>query len=209
MLRCAITDRSIFAGNEDQRLEALVQQAAHWARQGIEIIQLREKDLSPPELTELARRILQAISPTRSLFLVNSSLEAAIASRAHGVHISFRNPSASHAEILARYAAAGLPTPIVTVSCHTLSEVQQAAVTTPDAILFAPVFGKTVAGRFVSQATGLDALRDACRLAHPIPVIALGGVTLGRAKMCLQAGAAGVAGIRLFHDNNLSPNTTS
>jgi thiamine-phosphate pyrophosphorylase len=201
VLRCAITDRTIFPGNDDQRLDALVQQAALWSRQGIELIQLREKDLPTPVLTNIARRILQQTN--RSILIVNSSLDAAIAARAHGVHVSFQNPAASHTEILERYAAAGLPTPIVTVSCHTLNQVRQASATTPDAILFAPVFGKTVGHRFVSTPTGLDALRDACRLAHPIPVIALGGVTLGRARLCLQAGAAGVAGIRLFH-NHLS-----
>ena len=198
MLRCAITDRSTFPGNDDQRIDALVQQAALWSRQGIEIIQLREKDLPTPVLTTLARRILERT--TRSILIVNSSLDAAIAARAHGVHISFKSPAASHIEIVERYAAAHLPTPIVTVSCHTLSEVQQASATNPDAILFAPVFGKIVANRFVAAPTGLDALRDACRLAHPVPVIALGGVTLGRARLCLQAGAAGVAGIRLFHN---------
>ena len=200
MLRCAITDRTIFPGDDDQRLEAVVQQATRWANQGIEIIQIREKDLPASVLADVARRILKL--STRAIVLINSSLDAAIASRAHGVHISFRNPAASHTEIVERYAAAGLPTPIVTVSCHTLDQVRQARVTTPDAILFAPVFGKTVARRFVTAPTGLDALRDACRIAHPIPVIALGGVTLGRARLCLQAGAAGVAGIRLFHNNS-------
>jgi len=200
VLRCAITDRTIFPGDDDQRLEAVVQQASRWATQGIEIIQIREKDLPASVLADVARRILKL--STRTIVLINSSLEAAIASRAHGVHISFQNPSASHTEIVERYAAAGLPTPIVTVSCHTLDQVRQARVTTPDAILFAPVFGKTVARRFVSAPTGLDTLRDACRIAHPIPVIALGGVTLGRARLCLQAGAAGVAGIRLFYNNS-------
>jgi thiamine-phosphate pyrophosphorylase len=200
VLRCAITDRTIFPGDDDQRLEALVQQATRWATQGIEIIQIREKDLPASVLADLARRILKL--STRTIVLINSSLEAAIASRAHGVHISFRNPAASHTEIVERYAAAGLPTPIVTVSCHTLDEVRETRVATPDAILFAPVFGKTVARRFVTAPTGLDTLRDACRIAHPIPVIALGGVTLGRARLCLQAGAAGVAGIRLFHNNS-------
>jgi thiamine-phosphate pyrophosphorylase len=200
VLRCAITDRNIFPGDDEQRLEAVVQQATRWINQGIEIIQIREKDLPTAVLADVARRILQIGSG--SLVLVNSAVEAAIAARAHGVHISFQNPAASHTEILQRYAAAGLPTPIVTISCHTLDEVRQARATTPDAILFAPVFGKTVARRFVSAPTGLDTLREACRIAHPIPVIALGGVTLGRARLCLQAGAAGVAGIRLFHNNS-------
>jgi thiamine-phosphate pyrophosphorylase len=200
VLRCAITDRTIFPGNEDERIAALVQQAIRWSDQRIEIIQIREKDLPAPEIADMAHRILQATSPTRSIVLVNSCIEAAIAARAHGVHISSHHGAISQEEVRRRYAAAGLPHPIITVSCHSIEEIQRAIATTPDAILFAPVFGKVVAGKSVSPAIGLKALREACRAANPIPVLALGGVTLGRAKMCIEAGAAGVAGIRIFHD---------
>ncbi|MCL2661284.1 MAG: thiamine phosphate synthase, partial [Acidobacteriaceae bacterium] len=99
-----------------------------------------------------------------------------------------------------RYRAAGLSTPLVTVSCHSIDEIERVRAGQPDAILYAPVFGKVVAGKTVTQATGLEALRSACRAAAPIPVLALGGVTHGRALLCLEAGAAGVAGIRLFHN---------
>ena len=34
-------------------------------------------------------------------------------------------------------------------------------------------------------------------------MIALGGVTLENAKACIQAGAAGIAGIRLFQENEM------
>jgi len=68
-----------------------------------------------------------------------------------------------------------------------------------DAILFAPVFGKSVGGEVVASGQGLDRLRAACQIAGPMPVFALGGVTLDNAEACLDAGAAGVAGIRLFH----------
>jgi len=205
VLRCAITDRSIFPGNDDdERIAALVQQAARWSEQRIEIIQIREKDLPAPDVAEITRKILEATSPARSIVLVNSSIEAAIASRAHGVHISSHHGAISQEEVRRRYAAAGLPDPIITISCHSLEEIQRASAFTPDAILFAPVFGKVIAGKSVSPAAGLKALRDACRAASPIPVLALGGVTLGRAKMCIEAGAAGVAGIRIFHDFALS-----
>ncbi len=46
--------------------------------------------------------------------------------------------------------------------------------------------------------SGLALLRDACQIASPVPVLALGGVTDGNAAGCLQAGAVGFAGIRLF-----------
>ena len=48
---------------------------------------------------------------------------------------------------------------------------------------------------------GLVALQQACRA--KIPVFALGGITLENAVACLHAGAAGVAGIRLFQENRI------
>ena len=67
-----------------------------------------------------------------------------------------------------------------------------------DAILFSPVFGKQVDNRQVLEGMGLGALEAACRAAAPTPVLALGGVEPDTMEACLAAGAAGVAGIRLF-----------
>ena len=50
--------------------------------------------------------------------------------------------------------------------------------------------------------TGLDALHQACRA--QIPVLALGGITLQNAKSCLEAGAGGIAAIRLFQENDIA-----
>ncbi len=201
MLRCAITDRTIFPGDENQRIAALIQQARQWCQEGIEIIQLREKDLPASDIADIARQILKSIVPGRSILIINTSVEAAIASRAHGVHVSSHHGAISQAEVRRRFAVAGRPDPIVTVSCHSLEEIRRASLDTPDAILFAPVFGKVVAGKTVTPAAGLKSLREACEAAAPIPVLALGGVTLGRAQMCLDAGAAGVAGVRIFHES--------
>jgi thiamine-phosphate pyrophosphorylase len=200
MLRCAITDRTLFPGDDDQRIAALIQQSILWSRKGIEIIQLREKDLPASMVAEIARKILRGIVPGRSLLLINTSVEAAIAARAHGVHIASHHGAISQIEARRRFTAAGLPDPIVTISCHSVEEIRRARVYTPDAIVFAPVFGKVVAGKTVTPAVGLKSLQQACDAAAPIPVLAMGGVTLGRAQMCLDAGAAGVAGIRIFHE---------
>jgi thiamine-phosphate pyrophosphorylase len=199
MLRCAITDRTIYPGDDDERITALIRQAILWSQEGIEIIQIREKDLPASDIADIARQILKAVVPGRTILLVNTSVEAAIASRAHGVHLSSHHGAISQIEVRRRFAVAGLPDPIITVSCHSLEEIRQASLSTPDAIIFAPVFGKVVAGKTVTPAAGLKSLREACQAAAPIPVLALGGVTLGRAQMCLDVGAAGVAGIRIFH----------
>jgi thiamine-phosphate pyrophosphorylase len=200
MLRCAITDRMLWPGTEPERRAALVRQAVHWAQQGIDLIQLREKDLPVDMMIGLAKEIKEAISTNGShtRLVLNSTPQIAIAAGAHGVHLT-SHPIASPDEVRRLYAAASLPRPIVTITCHSVSDVESARSSQPDAILFAPVFGKTVGGKIVKSATGLDHLRAACRAALPIPVYALGGVTAGRAILCRQAGAAGVAGIRLFH----------
>ncbi len=50
----------------------------------------------------------------------------------------------------------------------------------------------------VGEGVGLGRLQEACKEAGDTPVLALGGVTWPRAELCIEAGAAGVAGIRLF-----------
>lgn len=200
MLRCAITDRMLWPGSERERRAALVREAARWAQQGIDLIQLREKDLSVEDMVALAKEIKEAIgvNGSHTRLVVNSAPQIAIAARADGVHLTSR-PIASPDEVRRLYASTSLARPIITMTCHSVAEVEGARAAQPDAILFAPVFGKTVAGRIVTAPTGLDHLRSACRAALPIPVYALGGVTAGRAILCRHAGAAGVAGIRLFH----------
>jgi thiamine-phosphate pyrophosphorylase len=201
MFRYAITDRSLFHGNEAEREAALLQQTARWATDGIDLIQLREKDLPPDTLTNLTRKILQIItlsrSPTR--LLINARLDIGIAARAHGVHLTAAPGELTPTHVRSLYLAAGLPPPIVTVSCHTLTEVERATHAQADAIVFAPVFEKPLLGQAALPGSGLDQLRSACAAAHPTPVYALGGVTPANTPACLAAGASGIAGIRLFH----------
>jgi thiamine-phosphate pyrophosphorylase len=90
--------------------------------------------------------------------------------------------------------------PVISVSCHTVAEVRTAAEAEVDFALFAPVFGKKDA--LTVAAAGVEGLREACRV--PVPVVALGGVSLGNAGACLEAGAAGVAAIRMFQEQNIS-----
>jgi thiamine-phosphate pyrophosphorylase len=199
MLRYAITSRTVFPGDLHHQLAELVAQAARWAAAGIDFIQLREKDLPAATLAGLARSILKTL-PAATKLLVNSRLDIAIAVAAHGVHLPAAAGELTPSQVRHLYAAANLPRPVITVSCHTLAEVARARDCRVDAILFAPVFGKSLAGEMVAPAQGLDQLRAACIVAAPTPVYALGGVTLENAHDCVEAGAAGIAGIRLFHN---------
>jgi thiamine-phosphate pyrophosphorylase len=203
MLRYAITSRTLYPGDELQQQAALVEQTARWASDGIDLIQLREKDLPASALAALARKILQTItlatSPTR--LLINSRPDIAIATGAHGVHLTASPDELTPTQVRDLYATANLPNPIITISCHSLEDIQRAHQNKADAILFAPVFEKIIAGEISTPGQGLDRLRAACTAASPIPVYALGGVTLDNARSCLDSGAAGIAGIRLFHSS--------
>lgn len=184
----------------DSQIPALIHQTALWASTGINYIQLREKDLPPATLAGIARRILENLRNTPTKLLINSRPDIAIATAAHGVHLTAAPGQLTPTQVRELYAATTLPPPIVSISCHTIPEVEQARHYRADIILFSPIFQKSIAGQLITPGQGLEALHAACLAAAPVPVYALGGVTLENTPDCLQAGAAGVAGIRLFYN---------
>ena len=216
-LRYAITDRTRFPGNEPERKAELIRSATRWAAEGLDFIQLREKDLAAGALAGLARKLLEALGTSNPAprLLVNSRADVAIAVAAAGVHLTSAPGELTPAQVRRLYAADGLPEPIVSVSCHTLDDVARARDSAASLILFGPVFekvafekvafGKPVGAQPLAAGSGtlgagagLDLLRSACAAAAPTPVLALGGITQANTAACLAAGAAGIAAIRLF-----------
>jgi thiamine-phosphate pyrophosphorylase len=197
-----ITDRSQFHGDESSRRSELLAKVAEAAGVGVDYIQLREKDLSGRELEELAREVVAVIrenSPVTRL-LINSRTDVALAVAAEGVHLRAEDVSPSDVRRAWQLAARTLRTTedfLIAASCHRPADVSRAEVEKCDFAVFAPVFGKTG----ITPPAGLTALREACKAR--IPVLALGGVTIENAVSCLQAGAAGLAGIRLFQENRI------
>jgi thiamine-phosphate pyrophosphorylase len=210
-----ITDRKAFPGDEANRRVRLLDKIAEAASEGVNYIQLREKDLSPRDLESLARQAMQVIGqgkklaadhwPLSTALLINSRTDVALAAAANGVHLPANDISPQEVRIAwNRSCGAGAPdreisprNPLIAVSCHSSQEVFQAAANHATFAVFAPVFEKKDA-----QPAGLEALSQACRA--PIPVLALGGVTVQNAQSCLQAGAAGLAAIRLFQENDIA-----
>jgi thiamine-phosphate diphosphorylase len=206
-----ITDRSQFRGDEPARRRALLAKVVEAARAGIDHLQLREKDLSTRELEQLARQVAQVIQELRmenrelrTRLLINSRSDIAIAVGADGVHLRSDDIAANEARSLWTQALASSSqpvarSPLLAASCHTTADVFRAESEGADFAVFAPVFEKRDAPG--TEPAGLSALRDACRAS--IPVLALGGVNVENAASCLSAGAAGVAGIRLFQENRI------
>jgi len=202
-----ITDRIQFPGGEAARCGLLLANIAEAARCGIDYIQLREKDLSARELERLAREAVELIrgvsqgaqtaKPAAKL-LINSRTDVALATSADGVHLRSKDISPSEARKIWELSGAGNhSTPTIGVSCHSIQEVRQAADGGATFVVFGPVFGKGDR----AGGPGIALLRKACL--ERIPVLALGGVSLENVSACLDAGAAGIAGIRLFQQNDI------
>jgi thiamine-phosphate pyrophosphorylase len=213
MLLYYITDRSQFPGDEPARRRALLDKIREAAHAGLDYIQLREKDLSSREVERLAHEAVRAVREARlatgnrqlaTALLINSRADVALAAGAGGVHLRSDDVSPKDVFEIWRSCGAGAPArvtrPTVAVSCHSPSDVLRAASEGADFAVFAPVFEKKAAPG--TQAQGLAALAEACKA--KIPVLALGGITLENAQSCLEAGAAGLAGIRLFQENRIS-----
>jgi thiamine-phosphate pyrophosphorylase len=207
-----ITDRSQFRGTESQRRERLLKKIAKAARAGVDYIQLREKDLSGRVLESLAKDVARIIRETRSStrLLINSRTDIALAAEADGVHLTSNDISPLDVKKIWREAH-GSARPVIAASCHSEADVI-AAESAPDLVaadvharppsadfvVFGPVFEK----RGATKTAGLDQLRQVCR--HRIPVLALGGVNTENAHLCIEAGASGIAGIRLFQENDVA-----
>jgi thiamine-phosphate pyrophosphorylase len=206
-----ITDRSQLRVDEPARRRALLAKVAEAARAGIDYIQIREKDLSTRELEQLARQAVHVIQELRSgnrelrtRLLINSRSDIAIAVGADGVHLRSDDIAAHEArslwtQALADRSQSAVRSPLFAASCHTATDVFRAESEAADFAVFAPVFEKKDAPG--TEPAGLATLRGACRA--KIPVLALGGVNLENAASCLSAGAAGIAGIRLFQENRI------
>jgi thiamine-phosphate pyrophosphorylase len=170
---------------------------ASLAAQNVDFVQLRNKTLPAGELLAQAQTLLRELPPTTKL-LVNGRVDVALAAGAAGVHLTAHMDELTPEHVRSLFEHADKSEPLISVSCHTFAEVERASEAQVDLILFGPVFEKRVGSELVGEGVGLEALRNACAVASGVPVLALGGVTAANTPPCLDAGAAGVAGIRLF-----------
>lgn len=200
LLLCYITDRSQFGGTATDNDGRLLEKIAECAAAGVDFIQLREKDMSTRDLERLASRAVTAIpAGSRTKLLINSRTDVMLAAGAGGVHLPAGDLPAS--EVRAILAKAGMSLPVIGVSSHSPAETAAAEAHGADFAIFAPVFEKSG----IPNPQGLQDLQEACHRPRidgtPMPVLALGGITLENARQCLEAGAAGIAAIRLFQQN--------
>lgn len=156
---------------------------------GVRAVMLREKDLPTPQLVALGVPLRDACRDAGVTFLVNHDLDAAAELGADGVHLGYR--SASVAE--ARAALGG--TVLVGRSTHDDAELDDARTAGADYVTFGPIHD-TPSKRGLLSARGMERLAAAVARVHPLPVVALGGLSADDASSVRRSGAAGIAAIR-------------
>lgn len=202
---CYVTARrSLPAAAPLDPLASLVRSLHAMASAGVDWIQIREKDLAARELATLTREALLRGKGTRTesrsaamRILVNDRLDVALAERAGGVHLGENSLPVAEAQRLVEPHAFGADF-LVGVSCHSLEAAKRAARDGASYLFFGPVFATPSKAAF-GPSQGLGPLAEVCR-SVPIPVLAIGGITLENAASCFTAGARGIAAIRLFQD---------
>lgn len=158
---------------------------------GVDIVQLREKDL-PRREVELAALTFRRLCDTHSaLFIVNDDPDLARACDADGVHVGQDDTPASEAR-----AALG-PDAIVGLSTHSEEQIAASSDQSVDYISVGPIWETpTKEGR---PAVGLELIRHAAESA-PHPFFAIGGIDPGNASRVVDAGARRLCVVRAIRD---------
>ncbi len=180
MIRCLITDGT---ASSDESL--WLRRLALWMERGVEIIQIRERDLEARQLAELTRKVLALPHQCGTRILINDRADVAMATGADGVHL--RDGSVSPR----LFARDGF---MVSATCHAPRAIS--SLDGADLILLAPVFNP-LSKPPDRPPLGLEGIRAACALTR-IRVLGLGGITTENQQECLDAGASGIAGISYF-----------
>jgi thiamine-phosphate pyrophosphorylase len=158
---------------------------------GVDLIQVRERDLEAADLAALVAALVAIVHGTRTRVVVNDRLDVALACGAHGVHLRSDSMSVAAARRLA-------PAPfLIGRSIHSREEALSAG--DADYLLAGAVF-PTASKPGVSRWLGLDGLAGIARATH-VPVLAIGGISADRIEGVRTAGAAGFAAIGLFIDS--------
>ena len=155
---------------------------AEAVRGGVGLIQIREKDLPDDALRELLQQIRAAI-PRETRVVVNSSHRVA-RTTSIGLHLPAAEP-------LPWSRQSGWRPPLFGRSAHDEGEVRAAIEDQVDYLVLGTVF--PTPSKPGHSGGGAELVRQMATLARPLPLFAIGGITVSRIPELIHAGAYGVA----------------
>lgn len=180
LLLYAVTDRS-WLGRW-----TLADQVEDALRGGATFVQLREKELSPDELVAQAIRVKAVTDKWKVPFVINDSVEAALACGADGVHLGQEDRAAADARAMLGEGK------ILGVSVQTVEQALWAQRDGADYLGVGAVF--PTASKLDAADVPLQVLKDICA-AVSIPVVAIGGI---HEENILQLAGSGIAGVAVI-----------
>jgi thiamine-phosphate pyrophosphorylase len=171
-------------------IESVVSQLGEALPPGSFGVQLRDKRSARDDVRALGGRLRELTRACGAPFVVNGDLELARAIASEGVHLG--EDARSLVEVRST-----LPGAWISVAAHSDRDVERALEGAADAVLVSPIYETPAKG----PARGTSAIARAAAIAGgALSVYALGGVSVGRARACRNAGALGVAVIRAVLD---------
>ena len=151
---------------------------------GCRLVQLREKTMPLNELYPVAQALQRRCREAGCLFIVNDRVDLALAVEADGVHVGQNDLPAREARRLLR------PSMILGVSTHDESQARRARDDGADYVAIGSMYptGSKPGFRLV----GPDLVRRV-RAEIPVPLVAIGGITVDNVADVIRAGADAVA----------------
>lgn len=168
--------------------EALLQAALGG---GVDIVQLREKELGRDEIERSAQTFRRLCDTYSALFIVNDDPYLAQSCDADGVHVGQDDVAATEARAILG------PEAIIGLSTHSEEQLAASAEQPIDYVSVGPVWETpTKAGR---PGVGLSLVERAAAEA-PHPFFAIGGIDPGNAAEVVAAGARRLGVVRAIRD---------
>jgi thiamine-phosphate pyrophosphorylase len=162
-----------------------MEMAERLLRAGVRLFQYRDKNAPAREMMQTARELAGRLRPEGAALIVNDRPDVAYLAGASGVHVGQEDLGVDEARSVAG------PGKWVGVSTHNADQFRAAAQTSADYIALGPIFA-TVSKERTDPVVGKELLKQVRPLTSK-PIVAIGGITLDRAREVIEAGADSVA----------------
>lgn len=185
-----ISDGTLPPTPTDADIDKFCQIVVKASDDGVQLFQIREKQLSAADLVRTASAVVSAVGSLPIRVLVNERADVAIASGADGVHLT---STAMPTEAVRKIVGDEM---LIAVSTHLRNEVENAFAGSADVVVYGPVFESPDK----PEEKGVGELSRICSTDPEWIILGLGGIDSSNARSVLDAGASGIAAIRSLND---------